>query len=139
VAFFSFFLSSPDTHPDTISQDSTAHHDMVTPPRYLNSYVIKNTVPGAGELAQRLRALTALTEDLGLIPSTHTVAYSYPELQFQGIGCLLPISASSCMHTVHTDSLRHPHICIHTFCFLFFVFFETWFLCIALAVLELTL
>lgn len=33
MAFLSFFLSSPDTHPDTISQGSTAHHDMVTPLR----------------------------------------------------------------------------------------------------------
>lgn len=35
---------------------------------------------GAGELAQQWRALAALGEDLGPIPSTHMVAHKAPEL-----------------------------------------------------------
>jgi hypothetical protein len=37
-----------------------------------------------GETAQWLRALAALPEDLGSIPSTHTAAHNCLELQFQG-------------------------------------------------------
>ena len=32
---------------------------------------------GAGEMAQRLRALVALPEDLGSIPSTHRADYNH--------------------------------------------------------------
>ena len=32
---------------------------------------------GAGEMAQRLRALVALPQDLGSIPSTHRAAYNH--------------------------------------------------------------
>ena len=34
--------------------------------------------PGAGEMAQRLRALTALPEVLSSIPSNHMVAHNHP-------------------------------------------------------------
>lgn len=32
-------------------------------------------MPSAGEMAQRLRALVALSENMHLVPSAHTVAY----------------------------------------------------------------
>ena len=32
---------------------------------------------GGGEMAQQLRALSALAEDLGLAPGTHTVAHNH--------------------------------------------------------------
>jgi hypothetical protein len=38
---------------------------------------------GAEELASWLKAHTALTEDLGSIPSTHKVAHNHLYLQFQ--------------------------------------------------------
>jgi hypothetical protein len=38
----------------------------------------KNIKTGAGELAQWLRALTALPEDLELILSNHMVAHNHP-------------------------------------------------------------
>jgi hypothetical protein len=37
----------------------------------------KNTLAGAGEMAQRLRALTALPEVLSLNPSNHMVAHNH--------------------------------------------------------------
>ncbi|XP_075822740.1 protein HIDE1 isoform X2 [Microtus pennsylvanicus] len=40
---------------------------------------------GAGEMALRLRALTALPEDRGSIPSTHMAAHNCLKIQFQGI------------------------------------------------------
>ena len=40
---------------------------------------MKNLILGAGEMAQWLRALTVLPEDLGLIPSTHKAAHNYPQ------------------------------------------------------------
>ena len=33
-------------------------------------------IPGAGEMAQQLKALAALLEDLGSIPSIHMVAHN---------------------------------------------------------------
>lgn len=36
-------------------------------------------------MAQSLKALVALEEDLGSTPSTHTVAHKHLKLQFQGI------------------------------------------------------
>ncbi|KAK7798640.1 hypothetical protein U0070_002731 [Myodes glareolus] len=43
---------------------------------------LKKKIPGAGEMAQRLRALTALPEDPGLIPSTHMAAHNCLKMQF---------------------------------------------------------
>jgi hypothetical protein len=45
----------------------------------------KHHKTGAGEMAQRLKALAALPEDPGSIPSTHMVAHNCLQLQFQGI------------------------------------------------------
>ena len=36
------------------------------------------------QMAQQLKALTALPEDAGSIPSTHTVVHSCLQLQFRG-------------------------------------------------------
>ena len=38
---------------------------------------MKNLILGAGEMAQWLRALTALPQVLSLIPSNHTVAHNH--------------------------------------------------------------
>lgn len=38
---------------------------------------------GAGEMALWLRTLTMLTEDPGLVASTHMAAYNHLSLQFQ--------------------------------------------------------
>lgn len=35
-----------------------------------------------GEVAQQKRALTAIAEDLGSIPTTHVAVYSCQQLQF---------------------------------------------------------
>ncbi|EGW04989.1 hypothetical protein I79_003494 [Cricetulus griseus] len=43
-------------------------------------------------MAQQLRALVALPEDLGSSPSTHMAAYSHLQLQSQGIQHPLPVS-----------------------------------------------
>jgi hypothetical protein len=42
----------------------------------IESFVVKNVFIWAGEMAQQLRALAALAEDLGSIPSTHTAAHN---------------------------------------------------------------
>lgn len=39
----------------------------------------------AGMMAQQKRTLTALSEELGLIPSTHLVANNFVQFSFQGI------------------------------------------------------
>lgn len=39
----------------------------------------------AEEMAQWVREYTALVEDSGLVPSTHTVAHNHLKLHFQGI------------------------------------------------------
>ncbi|CAO2639433.1 hypothetical protein LEMLEM_LOCUS24919 [Lemmus lemmus] len=43
----------------------------------IQNVLIKITKTRAGEMAQRLRALTALPEVLSSIPSNHMVAHSY--------------------------------------------------------------
>lgn len=49
------------------------------------SFFINGDTIGAGEMAQRFRALVALSEDLASIPSIHMVAHKHLSLQFQGI------------------------------------------------------
>jgi hypothetical protein len=39
----------------------------------------------AREMAQHFRALAALVEDTGSVPSTHITAYNHLELQSQGM------------------------------------------------------
>jgi hypothetical protein len=39
--------------------------------------MIKAVVNGAGQMAQRLKALNVLPEDTGSIPSTHTAAQNH--------------------------------------------------------------
>ncbi|CAO2608825.1 hypothetical protein LEMLEM_LOCUS13963 [Lemmus lemmus] len=46
---------------------------------------IQESDTGLEEMAQRLRALTALPEDPGSIPSTHMAAHNCLKIQFQGI------------------------------------------------------
>jgi hypothetical protein len=44
---------------------------------YLSTRNEKIWFPGAGEMAQQLRALTALPEFLSSVPSNHMVAYNH--------------------------------------------------------------
>jgi hypothetical protein len=44
-------------------------------------HTLKIKVPGAGEIAQWLRELIALVEELGLFPNTLMVAHNDPYLQ----------------------------------------------------------
>ena len=50
-----------------------------------NSFAFENMAVGAGEMAQRLRALTALPGDLGSVPSTHMAAHNCLKMQFPEI------------------------------------------------------
>jgi hypothetical protein len=43
----------------------------------INQYIIKKFL-GAGEVAQQVRALTALPKVLSSIPSNHMVAHNHP-------------------------------------------------------------
>lgn len=52
-----------------------------------------------GQVAQQLRTLAALIEDLGLVPSTHMLAPNGMLLQFQGIRCL----------SLACQGIRHTH------------------------------
>jgi hypothetical protein len=79
---------------------------------------------GAGEMARWWRMLTALAGDLGLVPSTQTVAHNHPKFQFQRICCHLLVTIGSCMHRctqthkgsqythTHTHTHTHTRICI---------------------------
>ena len=52
----------------------------------------------AGEMAQQLKALTILAEDLDSVLRTYLVAHNYLELQIKGILCLfLPLCTSAHM------------------------------------------
>lgn len=50
-----------------------------------NSAVLPRRCVVGIEMPQRLRALVALTADLGSVLSTHRMASSHPHLQFQGL------------------------------------------------------
>lgn len=50
---------------------------------------------GAGEMARKLRAPAAHTEDLNSVPSTHVVAQNYQLLQLWGT------SSDLCGHCTH--------------------------------------
>jgi hypothetical protein len=58
---------------------------------------IKVVNAGAGEMDQWLKALAALPEDLGSIPSTHVAAYN------SSFGNLTP----SCRHTCRQNMSAH--------------------------------
>lgn len=54
------------------------------------------------DMAQQLGALV-LSEDLGLVPSTHVVAHNQEKLHFQGTQC--PLLASVSTHGARVISL----------------------------------
>ncbi|XP_029420550.1 protocadherin gamma-B6 isoform X21 [Nannospalax galili] len=58
-----------------LGHDSTSHPETLT---LLFNTTTQKVHLGAGEMAQRLRELTALAEDPGLIPSTHMAATNLP-------------------------------------------------------------
>lgn len=43
-----------------------------------NTLMLRNSTQGAGEVAQRFRALPALSEDTSLIPGCCMVAHNHP-------------------------------------------------------------
>ena len=47
----------------------------------------KSVLSGTGGMAQRLRALAALTKVLSLIPSNHMVAYNQPPMRPGALLC----------------------------------------------------
>ena len=77
-------------------------------------------------MAQTVKAFAALA---GLIPSTHKAAHNHLHLQFQGI-YIRVVYIHSWRQITHTHDRKTST---------FFFFFETGFLCVALAVLELAL
>lgn len=81
------------------------------------------------DMAQKLRAMAILTEDLGLIYSIHMVAHNG-----QGICYLLafPGTTQACGVYIHFRQNTHKHV----FSFSFWNF-KTGFHCISLAALEL--
>jgi hypothetical protein len=106
------------------------------------------------ELERWFRACTALSQDLSMVPSTNirafTIACSFGSRE----GTVFSLHRHQHSHAVYTTQ-RYTHIIKHNevksfvfcflgflfvfvFCFLFFVF-KTGLLCVALAVLELTL
>lgn len=58
----------------------------------VSSCSLKRSYMGAGEMTQELKELSALAEDLGLVPSTGNAANNHLELRFQGTQDSLPIS-----------------------------------------------
>ena len=61
---------------------------------------------GARVVAQQLRALVALTEDLCLVPRAHMVAYNYPYSNSRGSSTLLN---SYMMHMCTCRQKTHKH------------------------------
>lgn len=66
----------------------------------------------AGEMAHSLRALAALTKDLGSVLSTHMAAHSHLDLQFQGRQHPLLTSTDFWTH-VGIYTYTQVHICTH--------------------------
>ena len=64
---------------------------------------------GHGEMSQRLRELAALSEDLGSIPSTHTVAHGCLYPQFQGYTTLSWPLWTPDIQMVHTQKQAKYH------------------------------
>ena len=73
---------------------------------YINYSHIHILKLGTGERVQQLRALAALPEDPGLIPSNHMVVHSHLSLQHQGIPCPLLFSEST-RHKYGTQTYMH--------------------------------
>jgi hypothetical protein len=58
-----------------------------------------------------VRALTALGEDRGLVPTILMAAHKHLNLFFQGIQCLLLTSLDSFTYAVQIHTLRHTSKC----------------------------
>jgi hypothetical protein len=60
-------------------------------------------------MVQQLRALTALAEDPGSIPSTHMVTNNHQQLHFPGD--LMPYAGlrGYCMYMMHRNSCKQLH------------------------------
>ena len=73
----------------------------------------KNNQAGAGEIAQQFRAPTALTEDLGSIPSTHMVAHNLLPSKSPVPGYLIPSSGlyghQGYMYTCRQNTHTHKN------------------------------
>ena len=58
-------------------------------------------------MAQWLRALVALPEDWGSIPSTHRAAHNFLSFQFQGTQQL---HTDICSHNMHAHEMKISHL-----------------------------
>ena len=63
---------------------------------------------GVREMAQQLRALGSLEENLGSIPSIHMVARNLPHFQVQGTRCPL-LTSEDTRQTHATQTEKHQH------------------------------
>lgn len=61
-------------------------------------------------MVQQLLSLTALAEDLGSIPSIHTVAYKHLLFQSRGIHCPLLTSRAPSVNVVDIHTTEHIFI-----------------------------
>jgi hypothetical protein len=78
----------------------------------------KTRLTEAAKISQQLGALTVLSEDLGLIPSTHGVGHSLLQPHFLETQRPLLASAGSWTYMVYMHTLGHIHIhikYIHTY------------------------
>lgn len=62
------------------------------------------------ERAQRLRELAALSEDTGLVPSTHVVAHNHLLFQIQGISALFWLLWASRVSVAQTHMQTNTQI-----------------------------
>jgi hypothetical protein len=97
--------ASPGQSKLLLPKAAPGRYSVNVPRKITNRQILKPRI-WAGEMAQRLRALTTLPEVLGSIPSNH---------------------------------MGGSQLSVFLVFFFFFSFLETGFLCVALAVLELTL
>jgi hypothetical protein len=73
------------------------------------NWVIKNKLLGAGEMAQHWRALDALAEDQGSIPSTDSTVPDHLYLQFQGILIIFGIQGYQALGAQTYEQSKHPY------------------------------
>ena len=61
-------------------------------------------------MAQQLKALVALAEDLGLVPSTYMIVHVIHKLEFWKSGALFRIPQAPGMHMVYVLHIQAKHI-----------------------------
>lgn len=59
----------------------------------------------ARKMAQQLKSVAALVEDLGLMPTSPMAAHQYPQPRFQG-SCSLLTTKGTCKHEIGTNACK---------------------------------